>query len=174
MSQLVDAISESTAGTPVNEHSDLGSILAGMVHTLGSGAAAARALGVSPTTFYRWRNAATGRARGISQQPKAGRRTMVAAIRRAGLKPDKERAIRSGAHSLKVKGWVRVSKDRRLRTIDFATSFSQRDRDRFLNAWLSGDDERADRALTVAIDVNYVEDIYFDQIEWARYTPGGL
>lgn len=174
MPELTDALTLSLTGAAIDEHSPLGDILGELVRQLGTGAGAARALGVSPTTFYRWRNAATGKSAGVRQQPKTGRRTMVAAIRRAALNPGKENAIRTGAHPLKVKGTFHVSADVRVRTVNFGPYIFQQDRDRFVEAWLAGDDERADRSLWDAIELRYLEGLEIDNIVYAQFTQGDI
>lgn len=180
MSELVDAITASLTRRPViNEESSLADILAELVHVAGTAAGAARLLGVAPTTFYRWRNFATNKPRGVKQNPLIGakahsKRAMVAAIRRAALKPEVERAIRDKRRTLKIKGTVWVSnRPRPGRTVEVGPYLPPDEIGAFLDYWLAGDDAAAEETLMEAIAVYYVEGMNFEQIDWAEFSEGG-
>lgn len=169
MSDLIGAIMTGITGRePVNEHSPLADILAELVAAHGSATKAAGALGVKPTTFYRWRNFATDAPNGVRQAPKLGRRTLVAAARRASLSAAHEKRIRTGELTLKTNGLVRVSGDARNRTVDVGNYISHRKMGNVLSSYLAGDDDRADRLLMRHIEENYA-DLEFDSINWAEF-----
>lgn len=179
MSDLVDAITATLTRRPViNEGSSLADILAELVHAAGTAAGAARMMGVASTTFYRWRNFATGKQQGIKQNPERGKnphtkRAMVAAIRRAALKPEVERAIRDKRRTLKIAGLIKVSNGTRRRTIEVGPYLPASEVGAFLDYWLAGDDDAAEETLMEAIAVYYVEGMDFEQIDWAEFSAGG-
>lgn len=171
MADLADAITTGITGRePVSEDSPLAEILAELIAAAGSGKGAAAALGVSPTTFYRWNNFATGADRGIRQAPKASRRAMVAAARRLSLSPSRERRIKSGELRLTISGRAHVSGEKsRPRRAEVGNYIPQRKMNNVVNAWLSGDDARAERLLYRHIDAHYAPDMEFDIIDWAEF-----
>lgn len=170
MSDLTNAMGAGLLGRPtVNTDSPMRDILAELVQTAGSGKGAAALLGVSPTTFYRWRNAAEGKERGISQQPKVGRKAMVSAIRRASLGAGTERRVRTGAVHMKITGMVHVSKGSRKRTISPGQYITNRKMGNILTSWLNADDARADRLIEQGIDAHYVEGMSLDTVETVEF-----
>lgn len=171
MADLADAISTGFTHRPaVNEHSPLSEILAELVAATGSGKGAAGALGISPTTFYRWQNYAEGAERGVKQAPKLSRRALVAAARRASCSPATEQRIKQGDLKLKINGTVVKSKDSRNRTLDVGQYITDRKMHNVVKAWLSGDDDRAERLLYGHIDKHYSADMEFDSINWAEFS----
>lgn len=171
MADLADAITTGiTHREPVSEDSPLADILAELIAAAGSGKGAAAALGVSPTTFYRWNNYATDAERGIRQAPKASRRAMVAAARRLALSPSHERRIKSGELRLTIKGRAHASGEKaRPRTAEVGRYIPLRKMGNVVNAWLSGDDARMERLLYKHIDTHYAPDMEFDTIDWAEF-----
>lgn len=166
-----DMIAEGFGGAASNgraqesENSSLSAIIAELIRNTGSGKAAAAALGISPTTLYRWRNYAEDKEQGVKQKPADSmKRKMIAASRRAACAPAFERRIRSAATTLKIKGQICVSRDCRPRTIH-PTDIPGRKMGNILTSWLDGDDERAERLLWKAIDTHYVNGIEIDSIE---------
>jgi hypothetical protein len=170
VADLADAITKGITGRePVSEDSSLSEILAELVAATGSGKGAAGALGISPTTFYRWQNYANNAERGIRQAPKVGKRTIVAAARRAALPPIQERRIRKGEVKLAINGMVAMSKDVRNRTVKVGQYITDRKMGNVIGAWLAGDDARAERLLYRHIDQHYADGMEFDTIEWAEF-----
>ena len=158
MSELTDAMGTGITGRPtVTEDSSLSAIMGELVRTAGSAAGAARLLGVSPTTFYRWRNAAAEKERGIRQQPKLGKRAMVTALRNAQTPPGRRRELIRGDKRMVIKATVIVSNDERDRTIHVGSEIPPQKMGNVIRSWLAGDDDRADRLLDRHIDENYVE-----------------
>lgn len=162
MTDFGDALYIALTGRPPTT-ADMGFpvLLAELVHRTGSGAAAARALGVSPTTFYRWR--------GGRQTPRTGAGAVARAIRRASLSPDLEADIRAQRKTMRITGTVVVSSDRRRgRTIDLRNArppIPTRKIANIVNSWLAADDARAERLSYRVIDQHYVEGMDFDSIE---------
>jgi len=177
--RIVDAITETlTRRALLNEDSSLAHILDELVYVAGTAAGAARLMGVANTTFYRWRNFANNKPRGIKQNPLVGakahtKRAMVAVIRRAQLKPAVEQAIRAKRATLKIKGRVRVSNTHRTRTIEVGPYLPAEEIGAFLDLWLAGDDGAAEETLLEAISIYYVEGMDLDVIDWAEFSEGG-
>lgn len=170
MADLADAITSGITGRPaVSEDSSLSEILAELVAATGSGKGAAGALGISPTTFYRWQNYANESERGIRQAPKLGKRAIVAAARRASLPPITEQRIRKGDLKLSINGMVHMSKDVRNRTVKVGQYITNRKMGNVIGAWLSGDDARMERLLYRHIDQHYADGMEFDSFNWAEF-----
>lgn len=169
MSDLIDEMGRGLLGrATVNDASPMTAILAELVTAGGSGKGAARLMGVSDTTFYRWRNYATKAERGIRQKPPE-KRVLVAAIRKAGLTPELRKKITSKQISMKIRGMVVMSDDTRERTIHPGQYIPGQKMGILLSAWTSGDDERTDRLLNKYLDQHYAEGIEFDRIDWVRF-----
>lgn len=156
MGQFYEAV---TGGLPTDDGLTFPELLARLAALSGSGAAAARRLGVADTTFYRWR-------RGV-QRPKTGENVVRAAVRRTALAPGREQEIRTGARRLVIVGLgVQVSNDRRpRRVLRVGDHIPVRTMSRILNTWLSGDDDKTDRALWRAIDKYYTGGMDIEQVE---------
>lgn len=150
-------------------------LLGALSAAAGSKAAAARALGVSPTTFYRWTSGRSSRPGGRPQQPKVAKSVIVAAARarqlaNAGIEQD----IRSGALRMRIRGLVIVSGDDRNgrpRTIHPGRDFPPRVQGAILDAWLKGDDDHAEDTTFAAIERYYVPGMDIDEVhtvEWEQ------
>lgn len=108
----------------------------------GSGKAAARAAGVSPTT---WRNWAKGRATPKLQSLQKVRD----AVRRARLAPARERKIRAGVGIFSMDAELTVSSDTRRRSFSWSGSgISQAHRDEMVDAYLAGSPDRMGAAMS--------------------------
>lgn len=155
---LIEALYESLAGgrSRPPAGATFGHLLGLLVQLAGSGAAAARRLGVSPTTLYRWRRG--------TQQPRTGASVIDRAIRRATLDPELERDIKAKTRTMRIHGTVTISKDTRARKLDVGRHIPKRKTQNIINAWLSGDDARTGRLLWAAIDKHYVDGIEIDDI----------
>jgi hypothetical protein len=132
----------------------LSSLLGRLRAITGSRKAAAAALGISGTTFYRW---STGQ-----QQPKMSVATIDAVVRRASLSADREKAIRRGDYRLVIIATVKVSSPgkrgddvRENRKLNVGDWISQRKMGNILSAWLKGDDQKAEKLLSKAIETDY-------------------
>jgi len=110
----------------------------------GSHTDVARALGVPRTTWRNWRQ---------GRQPKpAAFELLRRAQRRARLSPARERFLR-GDPAVRVYGWVRVSKDLRLRVLRVSTYSSWiRPMPDIVDAWLAMDDARAEALFLAPIE----------------------
>jgi len=161
-SELLEGMYRALTGRRhTDERTPFGELLADLVDMAGSGRAAAALLGISPTTLYRWR---AGR-----QRPKMGRGVLARAIRRGRLSRALEAAVRRKERTLRITGWITISRDRRARTINVGMHFPTRTIGNILNAWLAADDDRADRLLWSAIDRYYVQDLEIDEIEGVEF-----
>lgn len=150
-----------TLKTPPDEGASFGDLLAALVSRAGSGAAAARLLGVSPTTLYRWR-------RGV-QSPKTGANVLRRVLRRADLSPSRERQLRTGDLRLWITGRIIVSRDERVRTLRVGDYIPKAVHSRILTTWLSGADDRAEASLFRAIDKYYKDGLEIDTIDRMEY-----
>jgi transposase-like protein len=150
-----------TLKAPPPEVASFGDLLAALVGRAGSGAAAARLLGVSPTTLYRWRRG--------SQRPKTGANVLRRTIRRMDLSPAREQQIRRGDIKLQITGVVQKSRDSRPRTIKPGEYIPVRVHSRILTTWLSGADDRAEASLWRAIDKYYTEGLDIDPVTSVDY-----
>jgi DNA-binding transcriptional regulator YdaS (Cro superfamily) len=136
-------------------------LLGRLVRIAGSGKKAAALIGVSDTTFYRWR---AGR-----QTPKTGAGTLVRAVRRAELPRGVETDVRSKARTMRVKGTITISGDVRIREVNLGANIPQRQTTLFVSAWLSGDDDRAERGWWRAVDTHVVEGLEVDNVIYVEF-----
>lgn len=115
-------------------------------------AAAAREMGVAPTTFYRWRNWVTQSEKGIRQKPSVSKDAFVRAIRRLALPEEKRRKIID--RSLKLAAWCSVGKSdlfNKRKPARFGNYFPPGTMIPILDAWQNGDDEEAEELLRDAV-----------------------
>ena len=155
---LIDAMGEALTGRPADSGEGLSGLLDRLVDVARTRRAAAAILGVSETTFYRWRRG--------TQRPKIGPDVVRAALRRASLPPAKEKAVKSGTQRMVITGWFFVSNEPpRRRTLPVGDHIPTVKIRNVVNAWLKGDDTRADRLLTNAIDKHYTPGLGIDAIE---------
>lgn len=159
MSDLTDAIGTAITGAePVTVDDSLGTILGALVKAAGSAAGAARTLGVSPTTFYRWRNAASGKSAGVHQNPKLSKQAMVSALRHIQAPPSTMKPLIRGEQRLVLDATCQVSSEPpRRRRLSVGREIPPRKFANVLRAWLAGDDARADRLMLRHMAENYVE-----------------
>ena len=144
MGILADLMGESLMGQPApRSQADAANYLA---DRLGSGRAAARALGVAESTFRGWRSGVTSK-RGI------GTRLTVLARQMA---PGLPRARTTG--SLAIHAEVTMSSDTRERTLHVGRKIPQPLIRRALTAWAMGNDRAVETLLTNAILKYYFED----------------
>ncbi|HZR54599.1 MAG TPA: helix-turn-helix domain-containing protein [Streptosporangiaceae bacterium] len=171
-SDFSEALSLSLTGRRhVDEDSSYAELLADLAAAAGSKAAAARALGVSPTTFYRWVSGRSSRPGRPAQRPSVPKATIVKAIRARQLSPDLAQRIRDKRATIKIKGYFIVSSDSRKhpRTIHCGRDFPASVQGEILDAWLDGNDELAEQITFDAIGEYYVEGMDIDgivSIEW--------
>jgi hypothetical protein len=127
-------------------------LVQGLIGAAGSGRAAARILGTSPSTVYRWRD---GKA-----QPKVGRQAIVAGIRAYTLAtnhPGLLGQLGPGRKGLSVHAYIRVSRDARKRTADLGPHVPAKKIRNVVRAWMMGNDARAERLLGRALDTHYAK-----------------
>lgn len=161
---LWGALSGGQGRAPSAGHSPAGLVgyLAGLV---GSKAAAARVLGVSPSTVYRW-------SRGESR-PKMPAQAIAAAIRAyvvaKGPHPDILRTAGPNGPQLHIHGTVRVSSDTRARTLSIGATATARDVRAMLRAWVAADDAKANRIFDRILD-KYTRSLTVETIDsmWFR------
>jgi len=171
---LIDAMGEGLTGqTAGNVPSDNWTI-ARLVETLavvaGSGSAAARVLGVAPVTFNRWRKGTQRPTRLPKDAMVSGLRALLAEKYAAG----QLHRIRTGAAGIVITGWITVSTDTRERTIRPGRFIPKVKIRNVVNAWLLGQDERAERLLRNAINRHYMEDdedMELDDVTRIRFEP---
>src|SRR6185436_5381734 len=144
---LIQAMGHALTGTPFVPSLDRSpqANIESLVSAVGSGRAAARALGVAESTLRGWR-------RGVT--PRRDPRVFVAAARGA-LSGDRYAAAYNGDVTFAIKGKIRVSSDERERTVYPGRNIPRQTMQGILRAWATGDDERAERLLYKAIDTNY-------------------
>jgi DNA-binding transcriptional regulator YdaS (Cro superfamily) len=137
--------------------------MAAVEKSAGGKAAAARAAGVSPTTWRRW---AAG-----TQKPKPARvaslaGTARAAVRRARLSPGRESRVRGGEVPLSISARMVISSDERDRDIDLeGDDLDPGALDALVDAYLAGADadelaERLDEVMW-----SYVPGIHVDEVD---------
>ncbi len=154
---LADVFYDAASGGRRHEDASMSlpEMLAELVRIAGSGAKAAKLVGVSHTSFNRWR-------RGV-QKPKAGADAVRQALRRQYLPAGKEKQIRTGALRLSLTATdIRVSSDSRPRTIRVGSHIPLPLMGRVVTAWLKGDDKRVENTLRNAIDKHYVPGMTID------------
>lgn len=161
MADLVDELYVGLTGQTTDAGLSMGDLLVRLVAVAGTGKAAAKALGVSPTTFYRWR-------RGV-QQPKVKPDMIRATLRRQLLKPNLERQIRSKQKTLHIHGTITVSGDTRPRTLKVGNHIPATTMGRILNTWLRGEDDKVSTQLWNAIDKHYLRDIEIDALTGVEF-----
>jgi hypothetical protein len=132
------------ADAPFSSH------LAALVNIVGSKAAAARTLGISPTTVYRWMS---GR-----QKPAKGRTgaSMVAINRRAATSREREKTARIGMRGMIIHGVIMISSETKHRAIRVGPWIPKSTLGRIFNLWMSGQDEKAEETMMKSIDKHYV------------------
>lgn len=129
-----------------------------LVAAIGSGRAAARALGVAESTLRGWRKGA---------RPRRDNQLFVATTRGAAtarFRPDHYDDAYHGRKIMAIKGIIRVSNDARPRTAHVGREIPLRSMQGVLRAWSSGDDDKAERLLQNAI-IRYYASLEFDAIE---------
>jgi transcriptional regulator with XRE-family HTH domain len=131
--------------------SGLTALLAALIDRTGSGAAAARTLGVSRSTVYRW---LAGR-----HTPKVSSLTLARAVRRAGLTASLEADIKKKRRIMVIHGVIKISNDERPRKLKVGQYIPERKMGNIINAWLDANDERTERLLWASIDKHYTEGI---------------
>jgi DNA-binding XRE family transcriptional regulator len=162
MSELIDHMTLNLTGRPgPSESQSLPDILTTALQMARTQKAAAGMLGVSTTTFYRWR---TGK-----QKPKIAKRAIVAAIRRGALSPAREKRIRSKQETMRITGLITFSADARRRTVNVGQYIPRLKMGNVLSAWLAGDDARAGRLLNGHIAKHYAQGLEFDETESVRF-----
>lgn len=152
--RLIVGPSRYTLGT---EGRDIKRMIADIERAVGgkSYSDAARALGVPRTTWRNWR-------RGAKPKP-AAFELLRAAQRRARLSRAREAFLR-GDPAVRVYGWVRVSKDIRLRVLRVSTySAWVRPMPDVLDAWLAMDDARAVELFNAPIE-REIGGVHFDEL----------
>jgi hypothetical protein len=111
----------------------------------GGHAAAAREAGVSPETWRRWRNG--------TQTPSRRRREgLEAAVRRARLRPGRERRLRESRPAITLTATVRVSSDTRERTIDLGAYAEPGYMGELIDAYLDGNEDRQTELIEGLLD----------------------
>ena len=149
----------------VDEDSSWPVLLAELAAAAGSKAAAARVLGVSPTTFYRWVSGRSSRPGRPAQQPKIPKATVVKAIRARQLDDSVAQRIRTKRLTMWIKGMVVVSNDARPRTIHCGREFPAQLQGDILDAWLDGQDSRAENMTWDGIDTHYAPGMYVESVD---------
>ena len=167
MSDFMHALTPELTGRPyIGPNSELGDIVKELIHAAGTIKNAAAMLGVSSTTFSRWRNYAEGRERGVKQKPKTSTKAMVAAIRRAQLNAGKEAEIRNQRINIVIDADARVSETTVRQKIHLkscedrgrlATSMPNDAIGEVMDLWLEGEDALADETLGEIISDYYVD-----------------
>jgi len=132
------------AGAPFSSH------LTALVNIVGSKAAAARTLGISPTTVYRWMS---GRQKPAKGRTAAG---MVAINRRAATSREREQTARIGMRGMIIHGVIHISSDVKHRAIRVGPYIPRSTLGRIFNLWMGGQDEQAETMMMKAIDKYYV------------------
>lgn len=162
MSDLTDAFTTAITGRPaVNEESSLQEIMGDLFFAAGmKGATAARAIGISPTTFYRNRNYAFDLPTGIKQKPKVSNRAMVAAARALSLSPAKKAAILRKELKLGIVGVMGKSSYYRRRDPANVGAYFPEPKiaqimGPILDAWLAVDDDLLDELIREAVSEHY-------------------
>jgi len=154
---LISHMGEALTGRPPDTDLNMGGLLARLVDVAGTIRAAAAMLGRSPNTVSRWR-------RGV-QKPKIGEQAVRAALRRASLPPGFEKQVKNGSRKMVITGWFHVSGEKsRRRSLHVGDHIPARKIANVVNAWLKGDDARANRLLWKSIDAHYTEGIDADEI----------
>lgn len=158
MEQVYEALTGRSYAGPETGFPEL---LGRLVRVAGSGKAAARLIGVSDTTFYRWRS---GR-----QAPKTGADTLARIVRRAELPPAVERDIRAKHRTMRVKAVWHVSRDVRTREINLGQAVPQRSTTLFVSAWLAATDDKAEDIWWRAVDKHIGADLEMEAIVNVEY-----
>lgn len=131
----------------------------------GSKAAAARAAGVSPETWRRWRNG--------SQHPRKARlEGLEAAVRRSRLRPGRQARLSSHRPAIALSARVRKSEDSRDRTIDLGALAEPGFMDALMDAYLAGDEARQEELLEGLLD-EYVPGMEVEQIHGLTIGAAG-
>ena len=120
-----------------------------LARIMGSGRAAARALGVGESTFRGWR-------KGV--QPRKGAGPIVQMARAAAVNRNRAhfQNVMDGTDVVAIRGTVVVSGDTRDRTIHPGRDIPLVKIRNIVRAWLAGQDDRVDRLMMKAIDEHYV------------------
>lgn len=141
-----------------DDSADLRTHLAALISLGGSKAAAARIVGVSPTTMYRW---VAG-----TQKPGRGRTHKVLAqiTRRAALTPARETAARSALKGLAIHGTISVSETSSNRTIRVGPWIPKGILTRIFNQWMKGNDSKSDSMLRNAVEKYYKAGMHIGDI----------
>lgn len=132
------------ATAPVMDH------LRALVQVAGSKAKAAKVIGISATTIYRW---FSGR-----QKPKQSRtrQALASMTRRVALSKDREKKARAGMAGLTVSCTVTISKYVYVRDLRIGKWIPKGILTRIFNSWLRGQDDKADTILNHAISKYYI------------------
>lgn len=162
MSDLTEAFTTAITGRPaVDESSSLGEIMGDLFFAAGlKGAAAARAIGISPTTFYRNRNYAFDVPTGIKQKPSVSNKTMVAAARRLSLSEDRKQKILNKQLKMAIVGTMGKSDYFRRRNPAqvgnyFPDGQNAQIMGAIIDAWLAVDDDLLDELIREAVSEHY-------------------
>lgn len=187
-----DLIEEFTSHLTRLPHVDADSSYADIIANLfaASGfkqAAAAREIGINPTTFYRNRNWALAEqaarqaglsveeylkrhpSPGIKQKPKVSKAAMVAALRRMSVSAARKAKIATG--ELKLALWALMGKSQYWkwrRPAKVGNYFPPGVMAPVLDAWLKGDDDLADGMIRAAVR-EYYEDLEIAQCIAVRF-----
>lgn len=174
-SDFAEALSWSLNGGKrhVDEETSYAVLLGELAAVAGSKAAAARALGVSPTTFYRWVSGRSSRPGRPAQQPKIPKATIVKAIRSRQLDPDLAQRIRTKRRTIRITGIVCVSNDCRPRTIHPGKDFPAALQGEILDAWLDGRDGHAEDATWAGVDEHYAPGMYVQRVDSIGWENNG-
>lgn len=140
-------------------------------------AGAARAMGVSPTTFSRWRNWVFDTEKGVKQRPSVSKLAMTKAIRRLALTPERERKIKQ--KQLKMRLWALMGRSEyfnKRKGAQVGNYFPEGPAlhwpngvmPAIIDAWLEGDDDEADQLIRAAVRQFYegVEIASCDRMEF--------
>jgi len=119
-----------------------------LVAAAGGNRAAARILGVAESTVRRWLQGA---------KPRDPHRLVEAARLTASMryKPGAYDAAYQGDTLMVITAWIRISGDKRKRSVSVGQHIPQRRMQAVLRAWRAGDDDKAERLLIKAIDEEY-------------------